>query len=112
MSTIARTVIVTAFAVMIGAPLIAQERLPRSEPNTVTAETMFDPSRDDARIVAVLDAVRKRDEAMRTGDLVTVRKYMPPNMIVNAPINRVSTAGTCWPASSGERSPTTRMGRA
>ena len=89
MSSIARSVMVTAFAVMIGAPLIAQERVPRSEPDTVTAETVFDPSRDDARIVAVLDAVRKRNEAMRTGDLVTVRKYMPPNMVVNAPINRI-----------------------
>jgi ketosteroid isomerase-like protein len=89
MSSIAWSVIGTALAVVIGAPLISQERVPPSEPNTVTAETVFDPSRDDARIVAVLDAVRRRNEAMRTGDLVTVRKYMPPNMIVNAPINRV-----------------------
>jgi ketosteroid isomerase-like protein len=89
MSSSPRSVVVVAM-VLVGfaAPIVAQERVPTSRPG-VTAETVFDPSPNDSRIVAVLDALQKRSEAMRTGDLAAVRKYMPREMVVNAPINRV-----------------------
>jgi ketosteroid isomerase-like protein len=75
--------------VVLAVPTVAQGPVPTSRPTAVTADTVFEPAPNDSRIIAVLDAYQKRNEAMRTGDLAAVRKYMPSEMVVNAPINRV-----------------------
>ncbi len=54
-----------------------------------TVVTRFDPSETDRRIVAVLDARRRVEEAMVAHDLEAVRSLLAPDLIVNAPINRV-----------------------
>ena len=90
MASSARFMIIVAM-VLVGfaAPIVGQEPVPQPKSRAVTAETVLDPSPNDSRIIAVLDAYEKRNEAMRTGDLAAVRKYMTPEMVVNAPINRV-----------------------
>jgi hypothetical protein len=51
--------------------------------------TRFDPSASDARIVAVLEARRRLGAAMLAADLTAIEALMAPDLVVNAPINRV-----------------------
>lgn len=84
-----RIVTLSLIAVAVAATAaLSQQRAPDARAG-VSGETVFDPSPNDPRIHAVLDARQKRNEAMTKGDLAAVRRYMPPEMVVNAPINRV-----------------------
>jgi ketosteroid isomerase-like protein len=56
---------------------------------TASTQTVYEPSADDARILAVIEARKRRDEAMRAGDIEAVKKFMATDLVVNAPINRV-----------------------
>jgi ketosteroid isomerase-like protein len=56
---------------------------------TATAQTVYEPSADDPRIRAVLEASKRRDEAMRARDIAMVERFMAPDLVVHAPINRV-----------------------
>jgi ketosteroid isomerase-like protein len=56
---------------------------------TTNAQTIYEPSADDPRILAVIEARKRRDEAMRARDIESVKKFIATDLVVNAPINRV-----------------------
>jgi len=51
---------------------------------------VFQPSKDDPRIVGALDAQVRLGVAMRSLDMKAVEALMSPGLIVNAPINRIA----------------------
>ena len=51
--------------------------------------TRFDPSASDPRIIAVLDARSRLAVAMLAADLTAIEALMAPDLVVNAPINKV-----------------------
>jgi len=57
-------------------------------PNTPSA-TIYEPSATDPRIVAALAARKRLGEVMRAIDIPGVEALMAPDILVNAPINRV-----------------------
>ena len=57
-------------------------------PNTPSA-TIYEPSASDPRIVAALAARKRLGEVMRAIDISGVEALMAPDILVNAPINRV-----------------------
>jgi ketosteroid isomerase-like protein len=53
-------------------------------------QTVYEPSANDPRIVAVLDAQKRFEAASMRGDWDAVEKeFFAPDLLVNAPINRV-----------------------
>jgi len=57
-------------------------------PNPLSA-TVFEPSESDPRILAALAARKRLGEAMRAVDIAGVEALMAPDILVNAPINKV-----------------------
>ena len=57
-------------------------------PNAPSA-TIYEPSAGDPRIVAALAARKRLGEVMRAVDIAGVEALMAPDILVNAPINRV-----------------------
>jgi hypothetical protein len=53
------------------------------------SETMYEPSPNDPRIVAALAARKRLGEVMRALDIAGVEALMAPDILVNAPINKV-----------------------
>jgi ketosteroid isomerase-like protein len=53
------------------------------------AQTVYDPSANDPRIRAVLDARRRAEEAASKQDWKTVESLFAPEVVVNSPTNRV-----------------------
>jgi ketosteroid isomerase-like protein len=51
--------------------------------------TRFDPSASDPRIVTVLNARSRLAVAMLAADLTAIEALMAPDLVVNAPINKV-----------------------
>jgi hypothetical protein len=51
--------------------------------------TIYEPSADDPRIVAVLAAIQRLEAAMRAENIVGIEALMATEMLVNAPINKV-----------------------
>jgi hypothetical protein len=51
--------------------------------------TVYDPSESDPRIVAALAARKRLGEVMRAVDIAGVEALMAPDILVNAPINKV-----------------------
>jgi ketosteroid isomerase-like protein len=51
---------------------------------------IYQPAKDDPRIVAVLAARARLGVAMASFDIATVETLMAPDLVVNAPINRVA----------------------
>ena len=51
---------------------------------------IFQPSKDDPRIVAALDAQIRLGVAMAKRDISGTEALMAPDLIVNAPVNRVA----------------------
>ena len=52
--------------------------------------TVYDPSENDPRIVAALAAQKRLQEVMLAVDLPSVEELMAPDLVVNAPINKVA----------------------
>ncbi len=52
-------------------------------------QTVYQPSANDPRIVAVLDARTRLDEAFRARDAETVELLCAPDLILHTPINAV-----------------------
>jgi hypothetical protein len=50
--------------------------------------TTFDPSRDNASVVAALMAQKRLHDAMQTGDVAAIDALFASDLVVNAPINR------------------------
>jgi len=57
-------------------------------PNTNSA-TIFEPSASDPRILAALAARKRLGEVMRSLDIAGIEALMAPDILVNAPINKV-----------------------
>jgi len=57
-------------------------------PNPPSATT-YEPSASDPRIVAALAARRRLGEVMRALDIAGIETLMAPDLLVNAPINKV-----------------------
>jgi hypothetical protein len=57
-------------------------------PNPNSA-TIFEPSASDPRIVAALAARKRLGEVMRALDIAGIEALMAPDILVNAPINKV-----------------------
>ena len=57
-------------------------------PNPLSA-TVFEPSESDPRILAALAARKRLGEMMRAVDIAGVEALMAPDILVNAPINKV-----------------------
>ena len=53
------------------------------------AQTIYEPSANDPRIKAVLDAGERAADAARRGDWKTVEASFAPDAVVNSPTNRV-----------------------
>lgn len=51
--------------------------------------TVYEPSESDPRIVAALAARKRLGEMMRAVDIAGVEALMAPDILVNAPINKV-----------------------
>ena len=51
--------------------------------------TVYEPSESDPRIVAALAARKRLGEVMRSVDIAGVEALMAPDILVNAPINKV-----------------------
>lgn len=51
--------------------------------------TVYDPSPTDPRVVAVLAAEKQLQVVMLAGDVKDTESLMAPDMLVNAPINKV-----------------------
>ena len=51
--------------------------------------TVYDPSENDPRIVAALAAQKRLQEVMLGVDIPSVEQLMAPDLVVNAPINKV-----------------------
>ena len=51
--------------------------------------TVYEPSESDPRIVAALAARERLGEVMRAVDIAGVEALMAPDILVNAPINKV-----------------------
>ena len=51
--------------------------------------TVYEPSVSDPRIVAALAARTRRGEVMRALDIAGIEALMAPDILVNAPINKV-----------------------
>jgi ketosteroid isomerase-like protein len=56
---------------------------------TENSVTRYEPSANDPRIVAVLEASRRLGVAMTSGDVSALESLMAPDLLVNAPINKV-----------------------
>lgn len=56
---------------------------------TLALATVYEPSPSDPRIVAALAARKRLGEVMRAVDIAGVEAVMAPDILVNAPINRV-----------------------
>jgi hypothetical protein len=54
-----------------------------------SSATVFEPSASDPRIVAALAARKRLGEVMRAVDIAGVEALMAPDILVNAPINKV-----------------------
>jgi hypothetical protein len=52
-------------------------------------ETVFEPSANDPRILAAIDAQKRLEVAMMGLDLPSVETLMAPDLVVHAPINLV-----------------------
>jgi ketosteroid isomerase-like protein len=52
-------------------------------------QTVYEPSAKDARIVAVLDAQKRFEDAAKRADWKTVEDSFAPDVIVHSPTNRV-----------------------
>jgi hypothetical protein len=52
-------------------------------------QTVFEPSANDPRIKAVLDARERFAGAARRGDWTVIESGFPPDVVVNSPTNRV-----------------------
>jgi len=57
-------------------------------PNPPSA-TIYEPSASDPRIVAALAARKRLGEVMRALDIAGIETLMAPDLLVNAPINKV-----------------------
>ena len=57
-------------------------------PNPNSA-TIFEPSASDPRILAALAARKRLGEVMRALDIAGIEALMAPDILVNAPINKV-----------------------
>ena len=53
------------------------------------SSTTYDPSPSDPRIVAALAARKRLGEVMRALDIAGIETLMAPDLLVNAPINKV-----------------------
>src|ERR1700685_4698285 len=53
-------------------------------------QPIYQPSKDDPRIVAALDAQIRLGEVMAKRDIGGIEALMAPDLVVNAPINRVT----------------------
>jgi ketosteroid isomerase-like protein len=52
-------------------------------------EAVYEPSASDPRIVAALDAQRRLGDAMSALDIDAIETLMAPDLVVNAPVNKV-----------------------
>ena len=60
-------------------------------PSPSYAQTVYEPSERDPRIVAVLDAQKRFEAAARRGDWDAVEEtFFAPDLVVHAPVNRVA----------------------
>jgi len=57
--------------------------------SSMPAQTVFEPSPDDSRILAAMDAQERLGAAMMGLDLPSVEALMAPGLVVHAPINAV-----------------------
>ena len=55
-----------------------------------TSDTVYEPSANDPRVVAALAARMRLIEAMLAVDIAAVETLMAPDILVNAPINKVA----------------------
>jgi hypothetical protein len=69
------------------APIIDRTQ-PRNMTNSAP-ETVFDPSANDPRIVAALDARKRLVVAMLGGDLKAVEMICASDLVVHSPINKI-----------------------
>src|SRR5271165_7625815 len=59
-------------------------------------QPIYQPSKDDPRIVAALDAQIRLGEVMAKRDISGIEALMAPDLVVYAPINRVTDRPTFW----------------
>lgn len=57
--------------------------------SVASSPTIYEPSADDPRIVAVLAAIQRLEAVMRAENIVGIEALMATEMLVNAPINKV-----------------------
>jgi ketosteroid isomerase-like protein len=76
---VARSALVAIIALSAGRPAYSQ------------GQTGYEPSANDPRIKAVLDARQRAADATARGDWKTVEASFAPDVIVNSPTNRVVT---------------------
>jgi len=55
-----------------------------------TSNTVYEPSANDPRVVAALAARKRCQRAMLAGDIAAVEALLEPDLLVNAPINKVA----------------------
>src|SRR5688572_33168437 len=64
--------------------------LAAAAPSYSYGQTVYEPSANDSRIVAVLDAQKRAEVAFKGADWKTIEEtYFAPDVVVHAPINRV-----------------------
>src|SRR5688572_25793198 len=59
-------------------------------PTYSQGQTIYEPSANDVRIVAVLDAQKRFEDAAKRADWKTVEDSFAPDVIVHSPTNRVA----------------------
>ena len=64
-------------------------RLARSASAAPQAPTVYEPSKNDPRIVAALNARNRLGAAMLSGDFKAVETIFAPDLVVHSPINMV-----------------------
>ncbi len=54
------------------------------------SDTVYEPSANDPRVVAALAAQKRLGEVMQALDIAGIERLMAPDLLVNAPINKVA----------------------
>ena len=57
---------------------------------SLASDTVYEPSASDPRVVAALAAQKRLGEVMQAVDIAGVETLMAPDLLVNAPINKVA----------------------
>lgn len=68
---------------------IAMIVLVATAPSYSQGQTIYEPSANDPRIKAVLEAVERVADAARRADWKAVEAFFAPDVVVNSPTNRV-----------------------